>query len=43
MVEPAADKQMKYVKKLYKKVYGEAKGFDDKGYLQRSHISLWMW
>lgn len=31
-VEPATDKQLKYAKKLYIKVNGGAKGFDDREY-----------
>ena len=39
-VEPATDKQLKYAKKLYKKVYGEAKGFDDKEYSKHEMVLI---
>ena len=39
-VEPATDKQMKYARKLYKKVYGEAKGFDDKEYSKHEMVLI---
>ena len=39
-VEPATDKQMKYARKLYKKVYGEAKGFDDKPYSKHDMVLI---
>ncbi|MCB2313246.1 hypothetical protein LGL55_18435 [Clostridium tagluense] len=39
-VQPATDKQMKYAKKLYKNVYGEAKGFDDKEYSNHEMVLI---
>ncbi len=39
-VEPATDKQMKYAKKLYKKVYGEVNGFDDKEYNKHEMVLI---
>lgn len=39
-VEPATDEQMKYARKLYKKVYGEAKGFDDKEYSKHDMVLI---
>lgn len=39
-VEPATDKQMKYARKLYKNVYGEAKGFDDKEYSKHDMVLI---
>ncbi|GCD13243.1 hypothetical protein [Clostridium tagluense] len=39
-VQPATDKQMKYAKNLYKKVYGEAKGFDDKEYSKHEMVLI---
>ncbi|MBZ9626024.1 hypothetical protein G9F71_024780 [Clostridium sp. FP2] len=39
-VEPVTDKQMKYARKLYKKVYGEAKGFDDKAYSKHEMVLI---
>jgi wyosine [tRNA(Phe)-imidazoG37] synthetase (radical SAM superfamily) len=39
-VEPATDKQLKYAKKLYKQVYGEAKGFNDKEYSKHEMVLI---
>ncbi|MBW9158668.1 hypothetical protein [Clostridium tagluense] len=39
-VEPATDKQLKYVRKLYKKVYVEAKGFDDREYSKHEMVLI---
>ena len=39
-VEPATDKQLKYAKKLYIKVNGEAKGFDDKEYSKHEMVLI---
>ncbi|MBZ9633690.1 hypothetical protein [Clostridium sp. FP1] len=39
-VQPAIDKQMKYARKLYKKVYGEVKGFDDKEYSEHEMVLI---
>ncbi|MBU3130574.1 hypothetical protein [Clostridium tagluense] len=39
-VEPATDKQMKYARKIYKKVYGEANGFDDKEYSKHEMVLI---
>ena len=36
----ATDEQMKYARKLYKKVYGEAKGFDDKEYSKHDMVLI---
>ncbi|MPQ33945.1 hypothetical protein E4V42_21325 [Clostridium estertheticum] len=38
--EPATDKQMKYARKLYIKVYEEEKGFDDKNYSKYEMILI---
>ena len=38
--EPATDKQLKYAKKLYKEVYGEVKGFDDKAYSKHEMVLI---
>ncbi|MCB2342936.1 hypothetical protein [Clostridium estertheticum] len=38
--EPATDKQLKYAKKLYIKVYEEEKGFDDKDYSKYEMILI---
>ncbi|MBU3217427.1 hypothetical protein LL033_25960 (plasmid) [Clostridium estertheticum] len=38
--EPATDKQLKYAKKLYKKVYGTAKGFDDREYSKHEMVVM---
>ena len=34
------DKQLKYAKKLYKTVYGEVKGFDDKAYSKHEMVLI---
>ncbi len=39
-VEPATDKQMKYARNIYKKVYGETKGFDDKEYSKHEMVLI---
>ncbi|MBW9154613.1 hypothetical protein [Clostridium estertheticum] len=39
-VQPATDKQMKYARKLYIKVYEEEKGFDDKDYSKYEMILI---
>ncbi|MBZ9637721.1 hypothetical protein [Clostridium sp. FP1] len=39
-VEPATDKQLKYARKLYKKVYGGVKGFDDKEYSKHEMVLI---
>ncbi|MBW9150385.1 hypothetical protein K2F40_15605 [Clostridium sp. CM028] len=39
-VETATDKQMKYARKLYIKVYGEVKEFDDKEYSKHEMILI---
>ncbi|MCB2356894.1 hypothetical protein [Clostridium estertheticum] len=38
--EPATDKQLKYVKKLYKKAHGEANGFDDREYSKHEMVVI---
>ncbi|MBZ9609939.1 hypothetical protein G9F73_019635 [Clostridium estertheticum] len=39
-VDPATNKQLKYARKLYIKVYGEEKGFDDKEYSKHELILI---
>jgi hypothetical protein len=39
-VEPATDKQLKYAKKLYIKVNGEAKGFNDREYSKHEMVLI---
>ncbi|MCB2309189.1 hypothetical protein LGL08_21725 [Clostridium estertheticum] len=38
--EPATDKQLKYAKKLYKKAYGMAQGFDDREYSKHEMVVM---